>query len=236
MHPNPAFRAKIDPGVTGQTDSTGLLRNGSLLRNDGQLRNEDQADGIGRLYASLIDQIGFGMVFLTTPNGPRVAHTPLVVRAGGRIAFHLARGNALTRHMDNATALIVLNGPDGYVSARWYDDADQVPTWNYVALECEGVVRQMDHDGLIDLLASASARHEARLDGAPWTMDKVSPPVMARLTDAIVGFEMDVLAWRPTLKLSQNKRPEERERVIAGLEATGATAIAATMRALAKPA
>ena len=203
MHPNPAFRPKTDPADTAQ------------------------------LYAGLIAEVGFGMVFLTTPDGPRVAHTPLVLREGGRIAFHLARGNALTRHLDGASALIVVNGPDGYVSPRWYHDADQVPTWNYLALECEGPVRRLDHDGLIALLTEASALNEARLEGKPWTMDKVSPPTMAKLTDAIVGFEMEVLAWRPTLKLSQNKRDDERARVIEGLEASGSGAVATLMRALA---
>jgi transcriptional regulator len=202
MHPNPAFRPKA-------TD-----------------------DENARAYASLIAEVGFGMVFLATPDGPRVAHTPLQLRDGGRIAFHLARGNALTRHVDTGTALIVVNGPDGYVSPRWYEDADQVPTWNYCALECEGTVRRLDHDGLIDLLAALSAHNEARVGGEPWTMDKVAPAALARLTDAIVGFEMDVLAWRPTLKLSQNKRVEERDRVTEGLEASGSGAIAALMRAL----
>ena len=104
------------------------------------------------------------------------------------------------------------------------------------ALECEGLVRRMDQAGLIDLLESASAQHEAQIEGTPWSMDKVSAAAMSRLTDAIVGFEMEVLAWRPTLKLSQNKRPDERARVIDGLEASGATAIAALMRTLADPA
>ena len=31
-----------------------------------------------QLFETLIEQIGFGMVFLTTPDGPRVAHTPLL--------------------------------------------------------------------------------------------------------------------------------------------------------------
>ena len=57
---------------------------------------------------------------------------------------------------------------------------------------------------------------------------------MSRLMDAIVGFDIDVVAWRPTLKLSQNKRAEERARVIDGLEASGQAAIAALMRALVK--
>ena len=45
---------------------------------------------------------------------------------------------------------------------------------------------------------------------------------------------MEVRAWRPTFKLSQNKPAEERERVAAGMEASGAAAIAHLMRTLAK--
>ena len=51
---------------------------------------------------------------------------------------------------------------------------------------------------------------------------------------AIVGFELEVLAWRETLKLSQNKPADERERVAAGLESEGSPAIAQLMRTLAK--
>jgi len=191
-------------------------------------RHDDPA-----LRAQMIDEIGFGMVFLTTPDGPRVAHTPLVLQADGKIAFHLARGNALTRHLTNATALIVINGPDGYITPRWYADPAQVPTWNYVALECEGTVAGLDRDGLLGLLTALSTRHEAQIEGEPWTMDKVPPAALSRLLDAIVGFEMDVTAWRPTFKLSQNKSGEDRARVVAGLDATGSSAIAARMRAIA---
>ena len=170
-----------------------------------------------------------------TPDGPRVAHTPVLLRKGGRLGFHLARGNALTRHLAAATSvLIVVNGPDGYVSPRWYSEANQVPTWNYLTLECEGPVRPQNREGLLDLLTALSAHNEARIDGPPWTMDKVVPDALSRLADAIVGFEMEVLTWRPTFKLSQNKPKTEREAVIAGLEANGQTAIAALMRALVK--
>ena len=52
------------------------------------------------------------------------------------------------------------------------------------------------------------------------------------LQTAIVGFELDVLVWRETLKLSQNKNAEELDRVTIGLEKAGATGIAALMRTL----
>jgi transcriptional regulator len=47
---------------------------------------------------------------------------------------------------------------------------------------------------------------------------------------AITGFEMEVAAWRPTFKLSQNKTAEQRAGVIAGMEASGAHAMADMMR------
>ena len=186
------------------------------------------------LLETLIDEIGFGTVFAATPDGPRVAHTPLLSTADGAVQFHLARGNALVRHLDGATALAVVTGPDGYISPRWYADDQQVPTWNYVAVELEGRVRRMDEDGLLGCLEMLTVRHEARVTaGKSWTMDKLTAENRRRLLGAIVGFEMEVQAWRPTLKLSQNKTADERARVAAGLEAEGSPAIAQLMRTLA---
>jgi transcriptional regulator len=173
------------------------------------------------------------MVFAQTPDGPRVAHVPLLHAGDGAVQFHLARGNALTRHLDGTTALAVVNGPDGYVSPRWYEDPNQVPTWNYVALELEGRVRRIDDDGLLAMIAALSDRHEARVrEGTPWTMDKLSPARLRGLLAGIVGFEIEVQSWRETLKLSQNKDADERARAAAGLEGEGSPAIAQLMRTL----
>jgi len=191
------------------------------------------AAGERALCEALIDEIGFGMVFAATPDGPRVAHTPLLSTGDGALQFHLSRGNALTRHLDGATALAVVNGPDGYVSPRWYEGDQQVPTWNYVALELEGRVRRMDQDGLLGCLEMLAVRHEAQvLEGTSWTMDRLSADRRRELLSGIVGFEMEVQAWRPTLKLSQNKPEAERGRVIEGLERQGSRAIAELMRTL----
>ncbi len=185
------------------------------------------------LLELLIEQIGFGMVFAQTPDGPRVAHVPLLTTGDGALQFHLARGNALTKHIDGATALIVINGPDGYVSPRWYADPEQVPTWNYVALELEGRVRRLDGDATLAQVTDLSDQQEARIaEGQPWTMDKLPPHKLRGLLAGIVGFELEIQGWRETLKLSQNKTAEERERVATGLEGEGSPAIAQLMRTL----
>ena len=186
---------------------------------------------------SLIDEIGFGMVFAATPDGPRVAHTPLLATGGGAdkpwgVQFHLARSNALARHLEGETALIVVNGPDAYVSPRWYANRDTVPTWDYIALELEGRVRRMDDDGLEAFLHAAILKHEGRLDGAPWLAEESSEKMWSGLFRGIVGFELEVLAWRPTLKLSQNKSADERAQIAAGIEQAGNPALAQLIRRL----
>ena len=190
-------------------------------------RTEDRA-----LMEALIEEIGVGTVFLTTPDGPRAALAPLLSTGDGAVQFHLARGNAMTRYLDGATALIAVNGPDGYISPRWYANRDTVPTWDYVALELEGRVRRMADEGLEAFLHTLIEKHEARTAGEPWRAEEASETLWAGLFKGIVGFELEVLAWRPTIKLSQKKSPEEREVIAAGLEAAGSPALAQLMRTL----
>ena len=191
-------------------------------------RSEDRA-----LLETLIEEIGFGMVFLTTPDGPRAAHTPLLYTGDGAVQFHLARGNAMTKHLDGSTALVLVNGPEAYISPRWYDDRATVPTWDYVALELEGRVRRMDQEGLDALLYALIERNETRLGGEVWQASETPPDYWRKLLGAIVGFELEVLAWRPTLKLSQNKSADERARIADELTQAGSPALAQLIRTLA---
>lgn len=189
-------------------------------------------------HEAMIAQIGFGMIFATTPDGPRVAHVPILSTGDGALQFHLARGNALAKYLPGMDALCVVNGPDAYISPDWYgmDDAaqkQQVPTWNYVALELEGRVRAMDTDGLIAFLDEASAHHEEQLaPKTPWTRDKMDPKRFDGLVKSIIGFEMEVKAWRATAKLNQNKPADARENVASRLDAQGRRAMAHMIREL----
>ena len=193
-------------------------------------RSEDRA-----LLETLIDEVGFGMVFGQVPDGPRVAHTPILSTGDGAVQFHLSRANALARHLDGMSVLIVINGPDAYVSPRWYGEVGQVPTWNYVTLELEGRVRKIDEEGLAALLDGIGQRQEGRIAGGgePWVPESVPQDYWDKLIRGITGFEMEVRAWRPTFKLSQNKPAEDRERIAEGLETNGAKALAGLMRGLA---
>jgi transcriptional regulator len=55
----------------------------------------------------------------------------------------------------------------------------------------------------------------------------------SRMVDAIVGFEIDVSGWRPTVKLSQNKPLDEQHRVRSALATRGHGALARLMEHIA---
>ena len=181
-------------------------------------------------------EIGFGMLFAGTPDGPRVAHLPFVFLDDDRIAFHTARGNGIAKHLDGAEALFVVNGPDAYISPDWYElGGDQVPTWNYLALEMQGVVRRMSNEALTAQADALTAEQEARLAPKPeWTRHKMSDGLFDKMRGAIIGFEMRVTAWRSTAKLGQNKPQDVRNRVANALETHGQKAMALLMRELGK--
>ncbi len=83
------------------------------------------------------------------------------------------------------------------------------------------------------LLEALTERHEARVEhGEPWTMAKMSVQRKTQMLKSIVGFEMEISAWRDTVKLSQNKSDAERDHLVAGLQAEGSTAMATLMRTL----
>lgn len=177
--------------------------------------------------------VGFGRLFLTTPDGPHVAHVPFVFLAENRIGFHMARNNAIARYLDAAEALFVVNGPDGYISPDWYGIADQVPTWNYVALELVGPVRKMDEAELIAQSDALSLHQEMKRTPKPvWTRDKITDGLFAKMLGGIVGFEMEVATWRSTLKLGQNKAEAVRLAAADGAASAGNVAIGDAMRNL----
>ncbi len=158
---------------------------------------------------------GFGALFAATPDGPRVAHVPVVTGADGSLRFHLARTNALAAHLASATALFVAQGPHAYISPQWYADGpDQVPTWNYVAVEVEGIVHPIDRAALREQIDALAMTYEPE---PQWSVDAMDPGKAEAMFDAILGFELVPTAWRSTAKLSQNKSPAIRARVAAAL-------------------
>jgi transcriptional regulator len=180
---------------------------------------------------ALVRELGFGVLFVPTPGGPRSVHVPVLID-GDRLRFHVSRGNAVhSTLLDGARALFVATGPHAYISPEWYGLEDRVPTWNYVAVELGGPVRLLEPGDLVRLLDDMSDEQEARLaPKPPWTRSKMSEGRFEGLLKAISGFEMEVAEWRGTAKVDQDKPDEVRGRIADALAERDERDMAATMR------
>lgn len=182
-------------------------------------------------WLDFADARGFAHIFATTGSGPMAVHAP-VTRHGDALRFHVSRGNRITPHLAGARVIASIAPVDGYISPNWYAaPANQVPTWNFVAVEIEGFARPIGETALTEQLDALAARHEPRVNPAdPWTRDKMDPDVFIAMLRGIVGFEIEVDAVRETVKLSQH-RPADLPGTLAGLRAAGQGALADAMAA-----
>lgn len=151
----------------------------------------------------------------------------------GTIEGHVARANAHHRLVRAADArvpedardsLVMFTGPDAYITPSWYPGkavhGREVPTWNYIAVHAYGPLRLRDDaEWLLAHVTRLSDRSEAgRAD--PWSVSDAPPDYIARLLEAIVGFELEVTRLEARWKMSQNRSPEDIDGVVAGLGAS----------------
>ncbi|MBA3911164.1 MAG: negative transcriptional regulator [Rhodobacter sp.] len=181
---------------------------------------------------------GFGILTTNGPEGPLAAHIPFQLSDDATFAdLHLARSNLIARAGLPAPAVLVVAGPDAYVSPDWYGPhelvPDQVPTWNYVAVHLRGVLEPLPEDRLRPHVDALSAEHEGRITGkTPWTSAKMTEGAMPRMMRMILPFRFSITDVDGTWKLNQNKPDDVRARAAEALAQgnEAARTIAALMR------
>ncbi len=175
--------------------------------------------------------LGWARLFAMTPDGPRVAHVAVLVDVARRVLrFHLANGNAITAALTGGPVLALFEGPHAYVSASWYRAPEaNVPTWNYVAIECDGRAIALGPDALVVLLDDLAEFNEKAV-GGDWSMAAMDRRRFDAMLPAITAFELPIETMRGTRKLSQNKPEAEVAALAAGVERSGAGELAALMR------
>jgi transcriptional regulator len=153
----------------------------------------------------------------------------------GSVVGHVARGNEQWQVPVLGEALMVLHGPDAYISPSWYPSKAThgrvVPTWDYVTAHVYG--RMVVHDDpvwLESLVRRLTARHEAS-SSRPWSMDDAPAPYLAGQLRAIVGVEVVISRVEAKAKWSQNRSDDDIDGVIQGLRAAGHADAAEAVRA-----
>ena len=176
--------------------------------------------------------------------GPCANHIPLLLDAsGGRcvLSGHLPRSNSAWKdHPSDAPVLTLFHGPQAYVSPSWYASKAAtgrvVPTWNYTAVHARGRLRVIDDAAWLRAHLEAITDSQESRFAHPWKVSDAPADFTEQLMRGLVGIEIEVTSLEGKWKIGQNRSPEDRAGVAAGLrklgEASGAHRMAELMAAL----
>jgi transcriptional regulator len=174
-----------------------------------------------------------------TPRGLVATFLPVLYEPApdgyGSVVGHVARGNEQWQLPVLGDALMIVHGPDAYISPSWYPSKAAhgrvVPTWDYVAAHIYG--RLVVHDDpvwLESLVRRLTDKHEAN-SPRPWSVDDAPAPYIAGQLRAIVGVELAIDRVEAKAKWSQNRPGNDIDGVIDGLGAAGHAEAAEAVRA-----
>ncbi|MGD9720506.1 MAG: FMN-binding negative transcriptional regulator [Pirellulales bacterium] len=169
----------------------------------------------------LIESHSFGLLVSGAGEELVASHLPLLlardVPLQGRLIGHMARANPQWRSLDGRQVLCVFSGPHAYISPSWYEAAEVVPTWNYLAVHAYGTCRIIDDPAAAARIVGDYVSTYERSQAAPWQLD-ASTPYFERMLQAIVAFEIDITRLEGKWKLGQNHAAERREKTAARLD------------------
>lgn len=162
------------------------------------------------------------------------SHLPVMVNEkNGELVLdmHMAKNNPQWKEFFDDEVMVVFSGPHAYVSPRWYEEKERVPTWNYAAVHAYGIPIVVEAR---DAKHASQRRLVAAMDPL-WLpkFDALRPEYVKSMLDGIVNFEIAVTRIETRWKLSQNRGREEQERIAAELEKSadsGERALAALTR------
>lgn len=142
------------------------------------------------------------------------------------LSAHFAKANKQWQEIEGQEVLVIFAEPHAYVSPSHYDKAQNVPTWNYLAVHAYGKVRlvmeQVKAFQIIeDLIKSEEPEYLVQ-----WA--QLSSSYKNRMVRGIVAFEVEVTELQHKEKLSQNKHSTEQDRIIDTFSASNDTNIRLT--------
>jgi transcriptional regulator len=161
----------------------------------------------------------FALLVTGTGGALHASHLPVQVRdAGERIVLdmHMAKNNPQWQEFFDDEVMVVFFGPHAYVSPRWYEEKERVPTWNYAAVHAYGTPRVLEDPKA----KHANQRRLVEAMDPQWlpSFDALRPDYVEMMLEGIVNFEIAVTRLETRWKLSQNRSRREQERIAAELD------------------
>ncbi len=173
-----------------------------------------------REVAEFMRANSFALVVTGTGGPLHASHLPVMVEEKDGKLFvhsHMARNNPQWKEFfPDEEMLVVFSGPHAYVSPRWYEEKERVPTWNYAAVHAYGTVTL--NDDRADKHASQRRLVEAMDPQWLPRFDALREEYVTKMLEGIVNFDLEVTRLETRWKLSQNRSRREMELIAAELD------------------
>ncbi|HTQ57288.1 MAG TPA: FMN-binding negative transcriptional regulator [Bryobacteraceae bacterium] len=174
-----------------------------------------------RFLHDFMDEFAFADLVTAAP-GIRITHIPVLLdrRAPpyGTLYGHIARHNPQSQTFESRPpAVVVFHGPHSYISPRWYNKPDAVPTWNFAVVHASGRPQAItDPDALHSLLAKLIAKFEG--PDSAYDFGKLPDSYVKGLMGGIIGFEMPIELLEGKFKLGQERSEADKQALLKNLE------------------
>lgn len=158
----------------------------------------------------------FAALISQDENGGLVAtHLPLMVDTERKVLIgHLARANSQWKSLSpSREVMVIFQGPHTYISPSWYEQAANVPTWNYAVVHAYGTPQLIEDPAEIYAMLNDLVDHHETGFETPWHVEPQRAHA-EKLIPAVVGLEIEITRLEGKYKLSQNRSEADQRRVI----------------------
>lgn len=157
---------------------------------------------------NFIHQYGFAII---VSDSLTASHIPLILNTEegefGTLYGHFSKTNLHWENIEGKKILVIFNGPNAYISPKWYSDGPAVPTWNYATVHAQGVISILDKQKTLEVVEHSIGKYEPEL---LVQRDIVTNDFRDMLLPYIVGFKIELSEIKGKAKLGQNQKPKNR--------------------------
>lgn len=164
--------------------------------------------------SGFLQQYPFGILISTENNRPVATHIPFVMKQEGEklvLYSHFSKANTQGQTLDQEEVLCIFSEPHAYISPQLYNNQDQAPTWNYIAVHAYGKVeKKTKYEEVLSILEEMIHTFDPVYQER-WP--QVSADYKQKMIKGIIAFRIEVTDLQAKEKMSQNKKLEEQKRI-----------------------
>lgn len=160
-------------------------------------------------------RFNFGTIITSEADKPIATHLPFVISKRENqiiLTSHFAKANEQATLFETKNILTIFSEPHAYISPKFYDKKQNVPTWNYVSVHAYGTAKIIDAEkdvyGVLEQMIMSFESDYLK----QW--HQLPASYKSRMAKGIIAFEITVNELQFKEKLSQNKKESERKRIV----------------------